>query len=76
MSQETSYAQVILAIHAIVRIEGSQKKAAESFGVSPQYLTDVLHGRREISDRILSKLGLRKRVIYERIQIPKGAADE
>lgn len=40
----------------------TQSEAAESLGISPAYLRDLLRARRDISENMLSKLGL-KRVI-------------
>lgn len=47
-----------------VRTTGSQKKVAESLGISPQYLNDVLAGRREISEALAERLGYRRIVLY------------
>ncbi|MBC6716944.1 transcriptional regulator [Aurantimonas sp. DM33-3] len=44
---------------------GSQQAWATEHGVSPQYVGDVLLGRREPGDKILGGLGLRKIVTYE-----------
>lgn len=44
---------------------GSQKAFADKIGVSPQYVSDVLHHRREPGDSILDGLSLRKVVYYE-----------
>ncbi len=43
----------------------TQGDAASSLAVSKQYLNDLLHGRRELSPRILNKLGLRQAVVKE-----------
>lgn len=56
---------VIRKIKQIIEEQGTQKRAAEFLGVSQQYLTDLLHGRRDPGEKILSKLGLQSRVIYE-----------
>lgn len=45
--------------------ECSQKEFADQHGISPQYVHDVLNGRRMPGASILNALGLRKRVIYE-----------
>ena len=37
--------------------------AASALSVSKQYLSDMLQGRRDISPRILGKLGLKRTVI-------------
>jgi plasmid maintenance system antidote protein VapI len=38
----------------------SQKELAITLGVSPQYLSDILHGRRAISTNVAKSLGFRK----------------
>lgn len=50
---------------------GSQKKAAQRLGISPQYLNDILRGRREISEAVAAKYGLRRVVIFEKMEDPK-----
>ena len=44
---------------------GSQQAWARRHGVSPQYVGDVLIGRREPGDKILDGLQIRKIVTYE-----------
>jgi hypothetical protein len=43
---------------------GGQKAWATKYGISPQYIGDVLSARRPPSDNILAALGLRKLVRY------------
>lgn len=38
----------------------SQRVAAKALGISAPYLSDLLHKRRAVSDRLLLKLGLRR----------------
>jgi DNA-binding transcriptional regulator YdaS (Cro superfamily) len=64
IERESLYA----VLYGVVRTYGTQKKAAHALGVSQQYLTDVLHGRREIGATLLSALGYRKVVLYEQIK--------
>ncbi len=45
---------------------GSQKAFAEECGISPAFLSDILKGKREISQRILEKLKFKKVVYYEK----------
>jgi len=45
---------------------GNQKKTAEALGISEQFLTDVLKGRRGPGPKLLEALGLKKRVEYVR----------
>jgi transcriptional regulator with XRE-family HTH domain len=41
----------------------TQRAAADALGISRPYLSDILNGRREFSDPILDKLGLRRVVV-------------
>jgi len=43
---------------------GGQKAWADRYGISPQYVCDVLNARRAPGDSILAALGLRKLVRY------------
>lgn len=47
--------------------EKTQKHAAIDLGISPQYFNDLLHGKREITERVAKELGFRRRVVFERI---------
>lgn len=42
----------------------TQKDAAKWLEISPAYLSDILSGRRLISDRVAMRLGYDRRVIY------------
>jgi hypothetical protein len=44
---------------------GSQKKAAQEWGISTQYLNDVIRYRREPGRKILDEFGMYKSVTYE-----------
>lgn len=44
----------------------SQRQYAASIGVSEQYIADILKGRRSPGPAVLSALGLKKIVTYER----------
>lgn len=43
---------------------GGQKFFAESAGVSPQYVSDVLNGKREPGKSILDTLGIERVITY------------
>lgn len=43
----------------------SQKEFAEKYDISPQYINDVLSGRRMPGMLILDALGLSRRIVYE-----------
>ncbi len=62
--------KLIEKIRAAAVKAGSQKALAEQIGVTPQYLSDVLRGRRDPGKAILDAFG------YERIYAPKGKASK
>lgn len=43
----------------------TQGEAAEALEITPAYLSDLLNHRRDISDNILARLGLRRIVVKE-----------
>ena len=45
---------------------GSQTAAAQALGIGPSYFGDLLRGHRNVSDRVLTKLGLRRIVVRKR----------
>jgi len=49
---------------------GSQKAVAEAFGVSQQFLGDVLLRNRALGKKMLAGLGLRRVVTYELVGLP------
>lgn len=46
----------------------SQKAVAEQLDITPQYLSDILNGRRGLSDNIVFKLGFVKVSVYAKPQ--------
>jgi len=62
--------QVYEVLVKTVVLLGSQKEAANHWGVSAQYLNDILYRRRAPSKRILQALGLKRIVLYQ-----KGESD-
>lgn len=53
----------IAKLKALVKQHSSQQAAAEALGITPQYFGDLLRGRRECSEKVLAKLGLRRIVV-------------
>ena len=47
---------------------GSQLSFAEAIGVSPQYLSEVLNGRRDPGNSILEAIGVERIVTYRFIR--------
>lgn len=46
---------------------GGQKAFADTHGMSPQYVNDVVNWRRDPSEKILTAIGYKKLILYERI---------
>lgn len=44
---------------------GSQRAAAKHLRISPQYLNDIIRGRREISDAVAALFGLERVIVYK-----------
>lgn len=57
---------ILATLRRQVDSAGSQKALAARLGVSPQYLNDVLLGRKEPGEGILEPLGLERVVSYRR----------
>jgi len=66
VNQEEVVDRIRLDLYYLARIGGTQESAAKSLGISPQYLSDVLKGRREPGPKVLKALGLVRKVTYER----------
>ena len=63
--------ELLAYIRASVHVYGSQKQAACVWQISEAYLSDVLAGRREPAGKLLTALGIRREVIYQRT-VPEG----
>ncbi len=55
-----------LQMERLVSELGSQAAAAAALGIGPSYFSDLLRGRRNVSDSMLRKLGLRRIVVRGR----------
>ncbi len=55
-----------LHLHRLVERLGSQAAAAKSLQLSTSYFSDLLLARRDLSDRVLRKLNLRRVVVREK----------
>jgi transcriptional regulator with XRE-family HTH domain len=47
--------------------ERSASEFAKELGISPAYLSDVYLGRRDPGDKILSKLSIQRKIVYEQV---------
>lgn len=55
-------------LRQFVQSHPTQKDAAATLGISQQFLSDMLLGRRHISDRIAKQLGYSKLSVYQQIE--------
>lgn len=53
-------------------LHGTQSAAAKAWGVSPQFLNDIIRGRRAPSRRIMYLLGYRKVIRYTKVKPIRG----
>lgn len=58
--------QFIEHLKDLSKQEGGQNKLAKKLGISSAHLCDILHGRRQPGEKVLTALGLVKVVSYER----------
>lgn len=45
----------------------SQREVAIEMGVSPQYISDILAGRRAVSEAVAGKLGFEKSCVWKKM---------
>ena len=64
MRKQIELIDVIALLKKRCEDAGSQRAFAETNGISPQYITDVLRRKREPGAMILDALGLEKVVTY------------
>ncbi|WP_167346267.1 helix-turn-helix transcriptional regulator [Sphingopyxis macrogoltabida] len=57
--------------------EASQRDIAHRLGITPSYLSDVLNGRRDISDGLAARLGFERITTFRRAALPsqQGAGE-
>lgn len=69
MTEEAiTQADAIDIIRNIVKEEGSQTGAAKRLGIAVSYLSDILNGNRNVSEKIAKKLGYKKVIVYKKIE--------
>lgn len=56
--------KVINDMHHFVQAHGSQKEAAKALKISEQYLSDMLKGRRKITEKIAWKFAYRAEWVF------------
>lgn len=62
-----THEKAIELIRHIIREHGSQSAVAKSLNISPAYLSDILNGKRAISEEVAKRLGYRRVVFFEKI---------
>lgn len=62
--QEYTEQDVLNRLKEYAKEIGSPAEAARQLGITPQYIGDILHGNRGISEAIANKLGYRKVTVF------------
>jgi DNA-binding transcriptional regulator YdaS (Cro superfamily) len=57
-------ADLIAILRSACERAGGQRAWAEAHGLSPQYVCDVLKGRRDVSERMANELGFLREVRF------------
>jgi hypothetical protein len=57
------------ALDHLIKLAGSQVRAAEQLSISPQYLTDVIHSRRDIA-ALAERMGYAPLTVFIRASEP------
>jgi len=63
-SDMIDHAAVLRRLRDYVKACGNGAAAARAMGISPQYLSDIMSKRRDPSDKVCRRLGLRREVVY------------
>jgi len=53
---EQAHAMALVDALALVCKRSSQKEVAQTLGVSPQYMNDIIRGRRALSDEFVARI--------------------
>jgi len=58
-----AHAEVLRRIEREIELNGSLRRAAIQFGVSPQYLSAVLADERSIGPKLLKSMKLKRKIV-------------
>ena len=64
-TNKLSEQEMIAVIWGLVAESGSQHRIAQSLNITDSYLSDVLHGKRSISESLARKIGYIKHSVFE-----------
>jgi len=59
-----SESEMVAILWDMVAEHGSQKRVAEIIGITPTYLSDILHGDRKISESVSRRIGYLKQTVF------------
>jgi len=68
--------EVLERIREAIRLRGSAKELAEVHGISAQYLSDIVKGRRRISPAVAQKFGFEMLVTFVRSRDVRGKREQ
>lgn len=59
--------QLVETIYDLVTEHGSQNAVADLLKIKKSYLSDILHGNREISEHVAREIGFYRKTVFEKI---------
>ena len=68
MSDLLEHREFIVKLHVLVDQFANQKEAAQAWGVSESYLSDVLSGWRSPGDKICKAVGYERVPMYRKVK--------
>lgn len=57
--------EVMQRLRAAIEQAGGQNQFARAHGFTNGYISDVLHGKRALADRILASIGVVRKTVYQ-----------
>lgn len=69
---EITQADALKRLKSMVSYNRNIGALADEFGVSIQFMSAVLHGRKRMTDTMLQRVGVSRRVIYEALPASVG----
>jgi DNA-binding transcriptional regulator YdaS (Cro superfamily) len=57
--------EVMNRLRTAITAAGGQRQFAQTHGITPAYVNDVVHGRRALADRILAAIGVERTITYQ-----------
>lgn len=57
--------EVMERLRTAIQAAGGQRQFARAHGLTVSYVSDVLHGKRALADRILATIGIEREIVRQ-----------